>query len=69
MYIPEFYAENLFNEEVMKKLLPEDIYASLEKTLENGEQLDITVAQAVADAMKNWAIEKAQLTLRIGSNQ
>ncbi len=58
MYIPEFYAENLFNEEVMKKLLPKDIYASLEKTLENGEQLDITVAQAVADAMKNWAIEK-----------
>ncbi|MBO5851409.1 MAG: glutamine synthetase III, partial [Clostridia bacterium] len=58
MYIPEFYAENLFNEEVMKKLLPSNIYASLEKTLENGEQLDITVAQAVADAMKNWAIEK-----------
>ena len=58
MYIPEFYAENLFNEEVMKKLLPSDIYASLEKTIENGEQLDITVAQAVADAMKTWAIEK-----------
>ncbi len=58
MLIPEIYAKNLFSEEVMKELLPKDIYSSLEKTIENGEALDITVAQAVADAMKTWAISK-----------
>ena len=58
MNIPEIFAENVFNEEVMKKTLPPEIFNSLRKTVEQGESLDITVAQAVADAMKSWAIEK-----------
>ena len=58
MNIPEIFAENVFNEEVMKKTLPPEIFNSLRKTVEQGESLDITVAQAVADAMKTWAIEK-----------
>ena len=58
MNIPEIFAENVFNEEVMKNTLPADIFASLRSTVEEGVALDITVAQAVADAMKNWAIEK-----------
>ena len=58
MNIPEIFATNVFNEEVMKSMLPEDIYNSLRKTVEENSTLDITVAQAVADAMKKWAIEK-----------
>lgn len=58
MNVPEIFAENVFNEEVMKKTLPEDIFNSLRRTVEEGASLDITVAQAVADAMKNWAISK-----------
>ena len=42
----------------MKQTLPKDIFDSLRKTVEEGATLDITVAQAVADAMKNWAISK-----------
>ena len=58
MFIPEIFAENVFNEEVMKKTLPPEIFDSLHKTVEEGASLDITVAQVVADAMKNWAISK-----------
>ena len=58
MNIPEIFAENVFNEEVMKKTLPKNIFDSLLRTVEEGASLDITVAQAVADAMKNWAISK-----------
>ncbi|MBO5926283.1 MAG: glutamine synthetase III [Clostridia bacterium] len=58
MNIPEIFAENVFNEEVMKKTLPSNIFNSLRSTVEEGVALDITVAQAVADAMKNWAISK-----------
>lgn len=58
MNIPEIFAENVFNEEVMKKTLPEDVFNSLKSTLEEGVALDLSVAQKVADAMKNWAIEK-----------
>ena len=58
MNIPEFFAENVFNEDVMKATLPPHIFESLHLTREQGAKLDITVAQAVADAMKNWAISK-----------
>ena len=58
MNIPEIFAENVFNEEVMKKTLPEEVFNSLKSTLEEGVSLDLSVAQKVADAMKNWAIEK-----------
>ncbi len=58
MKIPEIFAENVFNEEVMKKTLPEDVFNSLKSALNEGASLDLSVAQKVADAMKNWAIEK-----------
>ncbi|MBR4868938.1 MAG: glutamine synthetase III [Clostridia bacterium] len=47
-----------FNDEVMKQRLPLEIYHSLHKTIEEGTDLDITVANEVAKAMKDWAIEK-----------
>jgi len=48
----------VFNDVVMKERLPKEIYKSLKKTIEEGTDLDLTVANAVANAMKDWAIEK-----------
>jgi glutamine synthetase len=48
----------VFNDVVMKERLPKEIYKSLKKTIEEGSDLDLTVANAVANAMKDWAIEK-----------
>ena len=58
MNIPEIYGSMVFNDRVMKKYLPEEVYRSLHKTIEAGKDLDITVANAVASAMKDWATEK-----------
>ena len=48
----------VFSEEVMKDYLPKDIWKRLAATLEDGEPLDLDVANAVAHAMKVWAISK-----------
>ncbi|MBR4080072.1 MAG: glutamine synthetase III, partial [Christensenellaceae bacterium] len=56
--IPELFGSLVFNDEVMKQRLPQNIYKSLHKTIEDGRDLDTTVAEAVANAMKEWAIEK-----------
>jgi len=56
--IPEAFGSLVFNREVMKERLPEEVYRSLKHTIQRGEDLDITVANVVAEAMKNWAIEK-----------
>jgi glutamine synthetase len=58
MFIPEIFGENVFNNEVMRTKLPKDIYKSLKKTIDMGTALDSNVAQIVANAMKDWAIEK-----------
>ena len=52
------FASMVFNDDVMRERLPKDVYKSLRKTIDNGKDLDITVANAVANAMKDWAIEK-----------
>lgn len=52
------FGENVFGKAVMKKRLPKAVYASLMKTVEAGEKLDPTVADVVAAAMKDWAVEK-----------
>ena len=56
--VPEIFGSLVFNDDVMSARLPADIYESLHKTIEEGKSLDITVANAVAAAMKDWAIEK-----------
>lgn len=56
--IPEIFGSMVFNDETMKKRLPSEVYKSLHKTIESGHDLDITVANTVANAMKDWAIEK-----------
>jgi glutamine synthetase len=54
----EVFGSNVFNETVMRERLPKNIYKSLKKTIELGEKLDPSVADVVANAMKDWAIEK-----------
>ena len=54
----DVFGENVFSMSVMKKRLPKDIYKSLKNTVENFTQLDATSADVVANAMKDWAIEK-----------
>ena len=58
MSVPEIFGSMVFNETVMQERLPKEIYKSLKKTMEEGLALDSTVANSVANAMKNWAIEK-----------
>lgn len=52
------FGENVFSMSVMMKRLPKDIYKSLKKTVENYSTLDASVADVVANAMKDWAIGK-----------
>ena len=54
----ELFAQNVFNDRVMKDRLPKSVYKALQRTIKNNEKLDPTVADAVALAMKDWAIEK-----------
>ena len=56
--VPELFGSLVFNDEVMRERLPKDVYKSLHKTIEAGKDLDITVANSVAAAMKDWALEK-----------
>ncbi len=56
--VPELFGSMVFNDDVMKERLSKDVYKSLHKTIGERGELDITVANAVAVAMKDWAIEK-----------
>lgn len=55
--IPEIYGSLVFNDKIMRKKLPKDMYKALKKTIENGTHLELDVANSVAVAMKEWAIE------------
>lgn len=54
----ELFNANVFSTAVMKERLPKEVYKSLMRTIEQGEPLDITSADVVASAMKDWAISK-----------
>ncbi len=56
--IPEIFGSMVFNDDVMRERLPDEVYRSLSKTIENGTALDPSIADCVANAMKDWAIEK-----------
>ena len=55
--IPEFFGSLVFDDRVMKSRLPSGVYNSLRKTIAEGASLDSYVADAVAAAMKDWAVE------------
>ena len=56
--IPEIFGSMVFNEEVMRERLPRDVYRSLSRTIEEGKPIDPSIADCVANAMKDWAVEK-----------
>ena len=58
MKVPELFGSMVFNDEVMKERLPKDIYKALHKTMDEGLHLQLDLANVVAAAMKDWAVEK-----------
>ena len=55
--VPEIFASKVFDDKVMRARLPEKVYKSLRKTIDNGETLDLNLANSVAEAMCAWAVE------------
>lgn len=55
--VTDFFGSKVFDDRVMKATLSAKVYNSLKKTIDQGEKLDISVANAVADAMKDWAVK------------
>ena len=55
--IPEIYGSLVFNDKIMREKLPKDMYKALKKTIENGTHLELDVANSVAVAMKEWALD------------
>ena len=55
--VPSIYGSYVFNDKVMRDKLPKDIYKALKKTIERKKHLELDVANAVAIAMKEWAVE------------
>ena len=56
--IPEIFGSMVFNDDIMRERLPKEVYKSLTKTIATGRTIDASVADVVANAMKDWAIEK-----------
>ena len=56
--VTEIFGSMVFNDHVMKERLPKETYKAMQKTIRDGRRLDINVATVVANAMKDWAIEK-----------
>ena len=54
----DIYASDVFNDEVMQQRLPKKVYESLKATIQTGSDLDPQIADVVASAMKDWAVEK-----------
>ena len=57
-HVSELFGSNVFNDDVMKQRLPRETYQQLQLTIKQGKHLDSAVANIVANAMKDWAIEK-----------
>ena len=56
--VPETFGNMVFNDRIMQERLPKETYKALKKTMENGKSLDKSIANVVANAMKDWAVEK-----------
>lgn len=57
-YIPDLFGSMVFNDGVMRARLPKETYKALKKTMSQGRHLELDVANVVANAMKDWAVEK-----------
>lgn len=58
MNVPEMFGSMVFNDSIMRKMLPKSVYQSLKNTINEGKALDEDVADIVASAMKEWAVSK-----------
>ncbi|MDD3413047.1 MAG: glutamine synthetase III [Lachnospiraceae bacterium] len=58
MNVAAIFGEDVFNDTVMQERLPKKVYKELRKTIDEGKELDSMIAEVVASAMKDWAIEK-----------
>jgi len=58
VHIKELFGKNVFNEDVQKQRLPKPVFKALQKTIRQGAPLDPAIADAVANAMKDWAMER-----------
>ena len=56
--LTDIYGQNVFSERVMRERLPKGVFQKLNRTMRKGEPLDPSIADIVANAMKDWAIEK-----------
>ena len=56
--VPQLFGSMVFNEEVMRQRLPREVCKSLMKTMAEGKEIDPSIADVVANAMKDWALEK-----------
>ncbi|MDD3244379.1 MAG: glutamine synthetase III [Eubacteriales bacterium] len=56
--VPDIFGSMVFNDKVMRQRLPKDTYKALRRTIASGRHLDLDVANVVATAMKDWAVEK-----------
>ena len=56
--IPEIYGSSVFNDAVMRERLPKKVYKELKKSISTSTELTPDIAEVVANAMKDWAIEK-----------
>ncbi len=56
--VTKIFASMVFDDQAMREKLPADTYTALQKTIKDGRHLDLNLAAAVANAMKDWAIEK-----------
>ena len=55
--VPELFGSMVFDDKVMRARLSADVYHSLKETIRKGKKLDLSVANAVAEAMRAWAVE------------
>ncbi|MBQ7125275.1 MAG: glutamine synthetase III, partial [Clostridia bacterium] len=56
--VTEAFGSLVFNDITMREKLPKETYKAMQRTIKNGKRLDLEVANVVANAMKDWAIEK-----------
>lgn len=56
--VTEIFGKDVFNDYTMQERLPAETYKALKRTIKQGKKLDITIANVVANAMKDWAVER-----------
>ena len=56
--VSDIFGKNVFNDAAMRERLPKSVYRKLKETIEKGVELDPSIADVVAHAMKDWAIER-----------